>query len=74
MTWSETDREKALLWAEEDRRKCRTCGTREWEWERYEADLWKCEKCAEMDYKRDDIRDGDRAGWRPVMFAVNGDS
>ena len=57
-----------MLWADEDRVRCMTCGTHEWEWERYEADLWRCEKCADLEWKRTDIVEGDEKGFRPVLY------
>jgi hypothetical protein len=56
------------LWADEERGRCVTCGTHEWEWERYDADLWRCEKCADLEWKVNDIVDGDNKGYRPVLF------
>ncbi len=59
-----------MIWAEEERQRCVTCGTHEWEWDRYEADLWKCGKCAELEWKAGDIKEGDSKGWRPSLFPV----
>ena len=57
---------------EEERRRCVTCGTHEWEWDRYKADLWRCEMCEKLEYKVNDIVEADSKGWRPVLFGVNG--
>jgi ribosomal protein L37AE/L43A len=52
----------------EDSQRCYQCGVREWEWDRYEADLWRCEKCTELEYKREGIKPVDHHGWRPLLF------
>jgi ribosomal protein L37AE/L43A len=56
---------------EEEKRRCITCGTHEWEWDRYEAGLWQCEKCADLEWKKDDIVEADSKGWRPALFGVD---
>ena len=56
------------MWVEEDRQRCAICGVREWEWGRYEADLWRCDTCADLEWKRGDIKESDSKGYRPILF------
>ncbi len=58
---------------DEERRRCVTCGTHEWEWDQYEAALWRCEKCAELEVKVNEIKEADSRGWRPALFGMNSD-
>lgn len=57
LTWSQSDRDKAIWWYLRDRAECSKCGTRDEEWtgadgrirHAYYAAIMNCEGCAERE-------------------------
>lgn len=61
LSWSKTDRDKALTWLLRDRSACPSCGTRPEEWDpakggsrdAYRADIVECRGCVERERAQD---------------------
>ena len=73
--WLPEDRETVHIWMDEQRLRCTRCGTADYEWEEgpgWEADLWRCKGCEQIDRQHERLRDspGSTDGMQVRMFPV----